>query len=116
MRLARWLEVPVGIDAPRVAGWFGALAGVGSLIEPYWTGLAEVLLAVVGLAAVVRMSAGRRELRPGGTSLVTVVASAAAALALPPSWALGRGALLGAGAALSAHLAHRLRAHDGGAL
>ncbi|MCI4362239.1 MAG: hypothetical protein L3J77_03510 [Thermoplasmata archaeon] len=102
MKWTTALHLPTGVDAVGTAGLFGALAGAASVVEPYWTGLAEALAAVaaVGWVARARTEDVGRERR----WLPPAVAGAALAFALlaPPPWTAVRGVGFGAAAAVLA--------------
>jgi hypothetical protein len=102
-----WFFAPLGVDPVRAAGLFGLVAGMGSLIAPYWTGLAEALGAIAAVGWAVRC---RDDPRPpwvrwappaaAFAAVVGVVLAGSAAAAL-------RGAAFGAAAALLAWTARR---------
>jgi hypothetical protein len=96
------LPLPTGVDAVGTAGLFGALAGAASILEPYWTGLAEALATVAAVGWVAR--ARSEDVGRGRTWLPPAVAGAAVVLALfaPPPWTAVRGVGFGAAAAVLA--------------
>lgn len=100
----RWTELlasPTGVEPVRAAGLFGALAGGISLVEPYWTGLAEALAAVAALGWAVRRP---RDLpgRRGWVLGAVAVTAALVGLFAPAPWSMGRGVLFGGCAAMFA--------------
>jgi hypothetical protein len=99
MKLPMVLRSPAGVDPLRVAGVFGALAGVGSLVEPYLLGLTEAL-AAIGLVAWLARAGGGSRGRPWGLALAVGVAGAelVSFFAGPPASSV-RGVFLGLGTA-----------------
>jgi hypothetical protein len=101
------IHLPTGVDAVGTAGLFGALAGAASVVEPYWTGLAEALATVAAVGWVARARA--EELGRPRRWLPPAIAGAAVTFALlaPPSWISVRGVGFGAAAAVLAWGARR---------
>jgi len=97
VKIGGLLRAPLEIDPLRAAGAFGALAGVGSLLEPYLLGLTEALAAIGLLAWAVRVRTRRLRTSPARDRWVVVGVSGALAFALfaVPPWAILRGSLLG---------------------
>jgi hypothetical protein len=100
VKLAAVLRAPTGVDPLRAAGAFGAVAGLASLLEPYFVGLTEALAAIAFVAWLTRLGRGpgRSEVRNWTVAGSLGVAGAFALLAAPP-WSELRGAVLGISAA-----------------
>jgi hypothetical protein len=115
VKVTDWLRAPTGIDPVRAAGAFGALAGAGSLVAPYWTGLAEALCAVAALGWAMRVGDDRRSAPVRwGPAAVLAAAGLFAVLAAPP-WSALRGLVLGVSAAVVAASVPRAAAFGEGA-
>jgi hypothetical protein len=108
------LRTPLGVDPLRVAGAFGALAGVGSVVVPYLLGLTEVLAAVGAVAGVIRLgrTRGRGRWALWFTPALLVGAGSIALLVGPP-WSVVRGAALGLATAALAVTAPARTAESG---
>jgi hypothetical protein len=100
MNLRAVLRAPTGVDSLRAAGAFGAVAGIASLLQPYFVGLAEALAAIAFVAWLTRTGrgAGRTAVRNWAVAGSVGVAGAFAIVAVPP-WSELRGAVVGLSAA-----------------